>query len=104
MTTRLEALSNPQTLPTLSPETLRMLLSETLTEIRACHLRTGMLAAKQARARVEAYHRSESSSVAGRERDADADSLDVTEMILEERAALAALDVEADIYRLWLEL
>lgn len=103
MPSRLEALSNPEALAGLSRSQLQLLLAETLTEMRACHLRTGMLQAKQTRTKVEAYHRSQATSAAGRERDADAQALDLTELIIEEKAALAALDAEAAIYRLFLE-
>lgn len=103
MTSRLHALANPENLPSLPPSQLKLLLAETLTEMRACHLRMGMVEARRTRTKVEAYHRSAATTAAGRERDADAVALDLTETLIEEKANLAALDAEAMIYRLFLE-
>jgi hypothetical protein len=100
---RLEVLANPSLLPPLSPSQLRQLLAEALVELRASHLEISLVSARQARAKIEGYHRSPATTVGGRERDADGAALELTTVLHELRGQQAALEVEASLYRLYLE-
>jgi hypothetical protein len=70
-------------------------------ELAGLYEEQAMLWSQEKRAKIEGFLRSEESSVAGREREADASALDITATAFEVRGAIMALEAERDlIYKL----
>jgi hypothetical protein len=99
---RPEALGDPRLLARASEFQLKMLWAQTQVDLRAAHQETAILTAQLHRARVTAWNRSPGTSVAAREKDADADTVDLNSALIEARCMLACLELERELYAFFL--
>jgi hypothetical protein len=100
---RLECLSQPKILLSLSASQLRGLWLEVQSEIHGAQMEVSLLTARLHRERVKAYSTSMESSVSGRDKEADIYSVDLTTAMHEARGQLQALETERRMYEFALE-
>lgn len=99
---RLEVLGDPTLLGRASRSQLRMCLAQTICSLHAATREVGILTAQLHRARVHAWNRSLATSVAAREKDAEAETIDLFCALTDSRSEVACLELERDLYRTFL--
>lgn len=99
---RLEVLGDPTLLGRASESKLRMFLAETMCALVHATREVAILTAQLHRARVHAWNRSAGTSVAAREKDAEAETVDLHCAVIDARSEVACLELERDLYRTFL--
>jgi hypothetical protein len=99
---RPEGLSDPTILARASESQLRTLWAQTQVDLRAATREVAILTAQLHRARVQAWNRSAGTSVAAREKDAEAETVDLHCAVVDARAEVACLELERDLYAFFL--